>query len=104
MQIVATDGYLRQVKKLLSADERTVAETEIVAAPELWPVIRGSGGCRKARVARGGKGKSGGARIIYFFRSHAGSLYLLMAYAKNEQENLTHEQLKAIRDRVKALA
>ena len=58
-------------------------------APTAWPVIRGTGGARKARVSRGGRGKSGGARVIYCVVSRRGVLYLLDIYAKSEKEDLT---------------
>lgn len=66
MRIVATSGYERRVRKLLTPAERAAAELEIALAPELWPIIVGTSGARKARIARGGRGKSGGARVIYY--------------------------------------
>lgn len=51
---------------MLTPAEREVGEAEIIAAPDAWPVIAGTGGARKARVARGNRGKSAGARVIYY--------------------------------------
>jgi hypothetical protein len=68
----------------MSDDERLVAEAEIVARPEVWPVVAGTGGARKARVAMRGHGKRGGGREIYFFRASPGLLALLDVYAKGE--------------------
>jgi hypothetical protein len=70
----------------MTEPEIVSAEAEIISAPEAWPVIPGGGGIRKARVARGGKGKSGGARVTYFWMSMRGELYFLTAYAKNVQK------------------
>src|ERR1700719_3201778 len=61
IRIVATRGYDRRARKLFSAAERAAAELEIALAPDAWPVIPATGGARKARAARGGRGKSGGA-------------------------------------------
>ena len=72
-------------------------------APTAWPVIRGTGGARKARAARGGRGKSGGVRIIYFVVSQRGVIYLIDIYAKNEKEDLTDAERREIRKLVAAL-
>ena len=68
-----------------------------------WPVIRGSGGIRKARIRRAGTGKSGGLRVIYYFWQMAETLYLLAAYAKNEKDNLSKAELKRLAALVKEL-
>jgi hypothetical protein len=47
--------------------------------------MQGTGGVRKLRWARGGRGKSGGVRLIYYYHSEAMPLYLLTVFAKNEQ-------------------
>ena len=52
MRVVATLGYDRRARKLFTLTERTAAELEIALAPTAWPVIRGTGGARKARAAR----------------------------------------------------
>ena len=66
------------------------------ADPEAGDVIPRSGGIRKVRVALPGAGKSGGARVIYFYRGAKGRIYLLTAYAKSRQENLTKADLNAM--------
>jgi hypothetical protein len=52
-------------------------------------VIPGTGGFRKARWARRGKGKSGGLRVVYFFLAEAGCLYMAAIYAKSQLETLS---------------
>ena len=49
---------------------------------------------RAGGAHRGGKGKRGGARVIYFFWLARDTLFLLDVYAKNEKENLTHADKK----------
>jgi hypothetical protein len=58
MKIVATLGYDRRARKLFAPTERTAAELEIALAPNAWPVIRGTGGARKARAARGDEARA----------------------------------------------
>jgi len=67
------------------------------------PVIAETGGARKARAARGGRGKSGGARIIYYVVTRRGVLYLLDVYAKSDKENLTHADKYEIRKIIAAI-
>jgi hypothetical protein len=103
MKIVATRGYDGRARRLFTPAERAAAELEIALAPAAWPVIAGTGGARKARAARGGRGKSGGARIIYYVVTRRGVLYLLDVYTKSAKEDLTNEEKKEIRRLVAAL-
>lgn len=104
IRIVATRGYDRRARKLFTPEERAAAELEIALAPEAWPVIPGTGGCRKARAARGGRGKSGGARIVYYVMIGWGVLHLIDVYAKSGKENLTDVEKREIRRLIAALA
>jgi hypothetical protein len=61
----------------------------IACAPEDHPVIPGAGGFCKARWARGGKGKSGGLRVIFFFLAKPGRIYMAAVYAKARKQNLS---------------
>ena len=103
MKVVATRGSDRRARKLLSEAERAAAELEIALAPTAWPVIAGTGGARKARAARGGRGKSGGARIIYDVMTRRGVHYLLDVYAKSAKEDLTDAEKREIRTLIAAL-
>ena len=99
MRVVATRGYDRRTRKLFTPAERTVAELEIALAPTAWPVIAGTGGARKARA---GRGKSGGARIIYYVVIRS-LLYLLDVYAKSAKEDLTDAEKREINKLVAAI-
>jgi hypothetical protein len=103
MRVVATRGYDSRARKLLTTAERTAAELEIALAPTAWPVIAGTGGARKARAARGGRGKSGGARIIYYVVTRRSVLYLLDVYAKSAKEDLTDAEKQQIRKTIAAI-
>ena len=72
----------------------------ILSNPQAGDVIQGTGGARKLRIQMEGRGKRGGGRVIYVDIYEMESIYLLMAYPKNVQENLTPEQTKAVRDLV----
>lgn len=103
MRVVATRGYDSRARKLFTPAERAAAELEIALAPAAWPVIAGTGGARKARAARGGRGKSGGARIIYYVFTRKGVLYLLDVYAKSAKEDLANAEKQQIRKAIAAI-
>ena len=56
-------------------------------------LIRGGGGIRKTRVAVGSRGKSGGARVIYYWAVRKDLILLLYAYPKNVAADLTPKQV-----------
>lgn len=73
-------------------------QNDLLADPQRWPLVKGTGGARKGRVAdpASDKGKSGSYRYLYLYLEHRGQIYLLFLFAKNEQSNLTAEQTKLI--------
>jgi len=64
--------------------------------PESGKVVPGSGGVRKVRWAMSGKGKSGGVRVIYYFKRQDDGIWLLTIYSKNEIENIPAHVLRQI--------
>ncbi|MCM0021754.1 MAG: type II toxin-antitoxin system RelE/ParE family toxin [Tagaea sp.] len=82
----------------MDAATKKSAEDGIAFDPFRWPVVQGTGGCRKARIALPGRGKSGGARVIYFFAAENGALVFIDVYAKNEKEDLSAGDKRALRD------
>jgi hypothetical protein len=88
----------------LGDDELMELQNLLIEDPEAGSVIQGTGGARKVRIPLEGRGKSGGGRVIYVDVMIRERIYLLMAYPKNVQTDLTPEQLKMIRkviDRIK---
>jgi len=87
--VAETPEYIRCSAKLLSAEERSAVVVYLAAIPKAGDLMQGTGGVRKLRWARGGRGKSGGVRVIYYFHSDAMPLYLLTVFGKNERPNLS---------------
>jgi hypothetical protein len=87
--VAETPEYLRCAERLLSAVERADVVAYLAAHPRAGDLMQGTGGVRKLRWALGGRGKSGGARVIYYFHSEAMPLYLLTVFGKNERANLS---------------
>lgn len=101
LTFVEDEKFTRAADRLLSEGERFELMIRLAASPEAGDVIPGSGGCRKLRFAAKGKGSRGGARIIYFYRSQAGQILLLEIYAKNEKQDLSAEEIKKFKSKVK---
>ncbi len=59
--------------------------------PAAGDLIQGNGGVRKLRWELEGRGKRGGARVIYFHHDAGMPLFALTAYAKNEQADLSQQ-------------
>jgi hypothetical protein len=92
---VETHEFLSATKKLMDDVERAELVLYLAYNPTAGDVIPGSGGVRKVRWGLEGRGKRGGARVIYFFHDQAMPLYLFSAYAKNEREDLEQSEIKA---------
>ncbi len=90
MQTIAeTPEYIRRAEKLLADTERRDVLNYLAAHPRSGDLMEGTGGVRKLRWSRGGRGKSGGVRVIYYFHNESMPLYLLTLFAKNERANLS---------------
>jgi len=96
MRFVETAIFTRQVAEALDDDQYRMLQLALVLRPEQGAVIRGSGGLRKLRWAVAGRGKRGGARIIYYWYRASETFYMLFLYPKQEQGDLTPAQAKQL--------
>ncbi len=90
--------FIRSAERLLSDAERLDVIRYLAEHPLAGDLLEGTGGVRKLRWGRGGRGKSGGVRVIYYFHSESIPLYLLTLFAKNERANLTKAQRNELAD------
>ena len=81
--------FIRLAEKLLSAQERQELIAYLAEHPKDGDLMEGTGGVRKLRWHRGGQGKSGGVRVIYYYHDGLMPLYLLTLFAKGDKANLT---------------
>lgn len=86
-----------EATELIGADGIESLAVYLIDHPDAGDVIPGSGGVRKLRWAAKGKGKRGGARIIYLYVVVAGRVYLIRCYAKNVKTDLTADEKKQLR-------
>jgi len=80
--IVETPVFTRRVIKLISDEDYRELQRALVADPELGDIIRQSGGLRKVRWARPGRGKRGGVRAIYSWAPAHKILLMLLIYGE----------------------
>jgi hypothetical protein len=80
---------LRDAAGRLTEEERDELVTFLAANPEAGDIMPETGGARKLRWRVAGRGKRGGARVIYYYHNASIPLFLLSVFAKNEKANLT---------------
>ena len=96
MRFVETPVFTKRLKELLPDEDYRTLQIALLLRPEQGPLIKGGAGLRKVRWAPRGVGKRGGVRVIYFWRPSDQAFYMLFAYAKTGQEDLTPEQLRVL--------
>ena len=101
--VVEAPTFVSATRKMFNDDEREELTVFLAFNPTAGDVIAGTGGVRKLRWALTGRGKSGGARVIYYYHDEHIPLFLLNAYAKNEQANLSHAERNAYKQVVAAI-
>jgi mRNA-degrading endonuclease RelE of RelBE toxin-antitoxin system len=97
MEIVESSIFTRLVHRYLDELEYASLQWHLVQQPDAGDLIQRSGGLRKIRWRSRGKGKRGGLRVIYYWRSRAGEIWLLTIYAKSEAADIPLAVLKALR-------
>ena len=83
--------------ELIGSDGIEAIAVYLIDHPDAGAAIPGSGGVRKLRWPAKGKGKRGGARIIYLYVVLAERIYLIRCYAKNVKTDLTADEKKQLR-------
>jgi hypothetical protein len=104
MAVVETETFLASATRLgISETERTALIIYLASNPEVGAVVPETGGVRKLRWALPGRGKSGGARAIYYYHNESIPLYALDIYAKNQKTNLSAAEKRAARKTIAAI-
>jgi len=101
--LVAIGTFEDRAERLLSKAGFDEKLEFLARRPRAGRIIQGTGGLRKIRIARPGKGKSGGARVIYYYHNEGKPLLLLLIYTKAAQGNLTDVQKAQLRKHVDAI-
>ena len=81
----------------MTDDQLAGLQSSLCENPDFGKLIRGSGGIRKIRWTARGKGKSGGARVLYYWAAGREKILFLDVYAKSEKKGLTDIEIKILR-------
>lgn len=92
MTVVETELFVRQAMVIWTDEERLDLVDFVARNPAAGVVIPGTGGVRKLRWSRQGSGRRGGARVVYFHYAEDRPLYLLLAYAKAQREDMSPDE------------
>ena len=98
MVFVELPVFARCASELFSDDDVREFQVTLLENPAAGDLIQGGRGLRKLRVPLPGRGKRGGARVIYYHWVSHEQFYLVYAYAKNVAADLTKDQLSRLAD------
>jgi hypothetical protein len=88
LTVVEFEEFIRFAARNFNLDEVDALKDFLSMHPDAGAIIQGTGGLRKLRWAVQGRGKSGGARIIYYYHNQDMPLLLLTGFLKNEMGNI----------------
>jgi len=91
ISVVETPEFIQAATKLLSEREHSDLIDFLARNPAAGDLIPGTGGVRKLRWGLEGRGKRGGARVIYFYHDVDMPIIVLTAYAKNQRDDLSQQ-------------
>lgn len=95
--VTETVMFQKHAARLWDDEQRMEFVDFIARNPEAGDVIPGFAPLRKVRWQASGRGKRGGARVIYYTRTAQGQVHLLMAYGKGEKDDLSQAFLRELR-------
>lgn len=101
--VIETPRYQSDAARLFTEDEQDAIIDLVASDPHCGVVIPGGGSVRKVRIGFGGRGKRGGARVIYIFGGDDVPVFLLAAFAKNERGDLARAEQAAMAKAVAAM-
>lgn len=96
MVFIETSIFTKLLSKHMKDEEYRLFQLYLMNDPDKGDLIKGSGGVRKIRWAINNKGKSGGIRVIYYWKDKSSETWLLTLYAKNEKDSIPAHILKQI--------
>ena len=94
--VIETKEFLKQAELFLNDKDAFISF--IANNPLSGDLIQGTGGVRKIRwLSKDNKGKSGGARVIYYYHNNNIPLFLFTVYKKNQKVNLSEKEKKKLK-------
>lgn len=103
LTFVETATFTKLITDLVADDDYAIFQRDLAESPDKGDLLVGCGGVRKVRLALPGRGKSGGARVLYLYLKHRDTIYLLYVFTKGDAANLSESGKKAMRDLAQAI-
>ncbi len=97
MLFIETPVFTREVLRLLDDENYALLQLHLAATPDAGDLVMGTGGLRKLRWANGGRGKSGGVRVICFHSAKRREIRRLLIYRKGRKDDLTAAEKTMLR-------
>ena len=103
LEFFETSVFTRQIVNLLSDSAYAELQAVLSVDPEAGDLVPGTGGLRKIRWRheQRGKGKRSGIRVIYYWHDASGRIYMLVAYSKDQRDDLTAQQKRVLKHLVR---
>jgi len=101
MVFIETSLFTKLLTSYLSDDDYRGLQSYLLQKPDAGDIVRGSGGVRKIRWAPQGKGKSGGIRVMYYWKKSDHEIWMLTIYSKSERATISGHQLKQISEAIR---
>ena len=102
--VIVVPSFSKRWKEIgLGEEELRALQIMLLKDPESGPVMEGTGGIRKVRFPLKNRGKSGSIRVCYTDFAEYEVTYLITAFEKKDQENLSDNEKNVLRKLVKAL-
>lgn len=92
LTFIETPLFSRQLADCVDDADFRAFQNELLKNPEQGDLLVGCRGLRKTRMALPGRGKSGGARVIYLYLPDEHILYLFLLFKKSDTANLNQSQ------------
>ena len=103
MVFVELTPFVAFRRKYWTDEDLRALQSFLLVSPQAGDVIRGGAGLRKLRWSAQGRGKRGGARVIYYWHVSEQHVYLIYGYVKSRREDLTPRQLRVLAELMKEL-
>jgi hypothetical protein len=97
LEFVEVPEFTRDLQRVADEESLRALQLELLRHPAKGDLIQGTGGLRKVRMKLPGRGKSGGARVIYLHLARVEKVILLFIYTKARQSDLTPDQRRRLR-------
>ena len=100
MTFIETSTFTKLLPRYLNDEEYRALQTYLLQKLDAGDIVRGSGGVRKVRWAQERQGKSGGVRVIYYWRKPDHEVWMLTIYSKSERSTIPGHILKQIAEAI----